>query len=87
MATLAGYGLGAKVALAAACYQFDKVTRYFGIASSPMEQSYHQSFAELRANFNFLQTLNIKRGYAAISSDLKNNILCPKWRAIFQTIS
>jgi len=84
MATLAGHGLGAKVALAAACYHFDKVTGYFAIDSSPMDQYYHQAYTELRANLNFLSGLNIKRGYAAISSDLKNNILCPKWRSIFQ---
>lgn len=84
MATLGGHGLGAKVALAASCYHFDKVTGYFGINSTPMDQYYHESVAELRGYLNFLQGLNTKRGFNSISADLKQNILCPKWRALFQ---
>ena len=84
MATLGGHGIGGKVALAASCYHFDKVTGYFGINTTPMDQYYHEAFAEVRKNLNFLQGLNTKRGYNAISHDLKNNILCPKWRALFQ---
>ena len=84
MATLGGHGLGGKVALAAACYHFDKVTGYFGINSTPMDQYYHESVAEVRGYLNFLQGLNINRGFNSITHDLKQNILCPKWRAIFQ---
>ena len=84
MATLGGHGIGGKVALAASCYHFDKVTGYFGINTTPMDQYYHEAFAEVRKNLNFLQGLNTKRGYNAINHDLKNNILCPKWRALFQ---
>ena len=40
-ATLGGHGIGGKVALAAACYHFDKTTGYFGLDSSPMDQFYH----------------------------------------------
>jgi pimeloyl-ACP methyl ester carboxylesterase len=54
MATLGGHGLGGKVALAAACYHFDKVTGYFGINSTPTDQYYHESVAELRGYLNFL---------------------------------
>lgn len=84
MATLGGHGIGGKVALATACYHFDKVTGYFGVNTTPMDQYYHEAFGELRKNLNFLQQLNTKRGFNAISADLKNNILCPKWRSIFQ---
>ena len=41
MATLGGHGIGAKVALAAACYHFDKVTGYIGLDTTPMDQYYH----------------------------------------------
>ena len=84
MATLGGHGLGGKVALAAACYHFDKVTGYFGINSTPTDQYYHESVAEVRGYLNYLQGLNIKRGFNTITQDLKQNILCPKWRALFQ---
>jgi pimeloyl-ACP methyl ester carboxylesterase len=40
MATLGGHGLGAKIALATACYHYDKVTGTFGIDSTPMNQYY-----------------------------------------------
>lgn len=41
MATMGGHGIGGKVALATACYHFDKVTGYFGINTTPMDQYYH----------------------------------------------
>ena len=44
MATLGGHGIGAKIALAASCYHFDKVTGYFGLDSSPMDQFYHEPY-------------------------------------------
>jgi pimeloyl-ACP methyl ester carboxylesterase len=40
MATLAGHGLGGKIAFATACYHFDYVTGYFGIDTTPMNQFY-----------------------------------------------
>ncbi len=40
MATFGGHGLGGKIALAAASYNLNKTTGYFGIASSPMNQYY-----------------------------------------------
>lgn len=49
-ATLGGHGIGGKVALAAACYHFDKTTGYFGFDTSPMEQYYHEPVRELRNN-------------------------------------
>ena len=44
MATLGGHGLGAKIALAAACHHYEKTTGYFSIDSSPMEQRYHEPY-------------------------------------------
>lgn len=84
MATLGGHGLGAKVALATACYHFDKVTGYIGIDSTPMDQYYHESYAELRGYLNILEGVNTKRSFNAISADLKRQVKCPKWRHVFQ---
>lgn len=83
-ATLGGHGLGGKVALAAACYHYDKVTGYFGLDTTPMNQFYHEAFGELRGYLNTLSTLNTKRGFNSISNELKSTILCPKWRSLFQ---
>jgi pimeloyl-ACP methyl ester carboxylesterase len=44
MATLGGHGIGGKVALAASCYHYDKVTGYFGINTTPMDQFYHEGY-------------------------------------------
>jgi len=44
MATLAGHGIGAKIALATACYHYDKVTGYFAFDSVPMNQYYHDGY-------------------------------------------
>lgn len=43
MATLGGHGLGGKIALAAACYNLNKTTGYFGIDLTPMNQYYFES--------------------------------------------
>ena len=48
MATLAGHGIGGKIALAAACYQYKYVTGYFGIDTTPTNQYYFEPFHELR---------------------------------------
>lgn len=40
MATLAGHGLGGKVALAAACYHYDRVTGVCAFDTTPHNQYY-----------------------------------------------
>ena len=82
-ATLGGHGLGGKIALAAACYLYDKVTGYFGIDSTPMNQFYHEPVRELRQILDTLSELNINRSYASINAELKRVVLCPKWRSLF----
>ena len=83
MATLGGHGLGAKIALAAACYNHDKTTGYFGIDSSPMEQRYHEAYTELRGWVDYLRHANINRGFNAINHEFKDHILDPRWRTLF----
>ena len=84
MATLAGHGVGAKVALAAGCYHNEKVTGVVGFDSSPMNQFYHEPVRELRQYLQFLNSLNLNRAFSSIALDLKKNIVCPKWRSIFE---
>ena len=82
-ATMAGHGIGGKIALAAACYHMNHVTGYIGLDSTPMNQFYHEPYAELRESLDYLSTINLNRTYAAISNELKNSVFCPKWRNIF----
>lgn len=74
MATLAGHGMGAKVALAAACYHFDKVTGVCLLDTSPMNQFYHEANQELRSYLNELKSLKLSRPYSAITHDLRSII-------------
>ena len=67
-ATLGGHGLGGKIALAAACYHYDKVTGYFGLDTTPMDQYNHEAIRELRGVLHQAKTLNIRRGYNAINA-------------------
>lgn len=48
MATLGGHGIGGKIALAAGCYHYDKVTGYFGLDTVPTNQHFFEPFHELR---------------------------------------
>lgn len=43
MATLAGHGIGGKVALAAGCYHYDKVTGICVIDGTPTNQYYYEA--------------------------------------------
>lgn len=83
MATLGGHGVGGKIALAAACYHHDHVTGYFGLDTTPMNQFYHESFAEFRKCFDLLGGFNINRSYPAIVNTLKDTVVCPKLRTLF----
>ena len=83
MATLGGHGIGAKIALAAACYHHEHVTGYFGLDSTPMNQFYHEAFADLRNSVNALSGVSTQRSYSALSNSLKEKITCPYWRTRF----
>ena len=83
MATLGGHGIGGKVALAAACYHHEHVTGYFGLDTTPMNQYYHSAFKEITNCFGLLNNFNINRAYPVIANELRQTIVCPKWRNIF----
>jgi hypothetical protein len=85
MATFGGHGLGGKIALAAASYNLNKSTGYFGIASSPMNQYYFEAAREVRRYVESIRNLNLSRGFSSIVGDLKQEIQCPKWRSLIQS--
>lgn len=85
MATLAGHGLGGKIALATACYHHEKVTGYFGFDTVPTNQYFFEPFHELRGYVGNLRDIALNRPFTSIAYDLKQKIQCPKWRALFES--
>ena len=84
MATLAGHGLGGKVALATGCYHPSYVTGFFGIDTVPYNQYFYQPFHELRGCLSNLRNISLNKSYPGIIADLKAEIKCPKWRSVFE---
>ena len=84
MATLAGHGLGGKVALATGCYHFDKITGICTFDTTPTNQYYFQPFHEIRDYINELKNINLHRPFGSISHDLKRIISCPKFRSLME---
>ena len=85
MATLAGHGVGGKIALAAACYHHDKVTGYFGIDTVPYNQYYFEPYQELRNYIKDLSTISLTRPFTSISYDIKQKVKDPKWKALLES--
>ena len=85
MATLAGHGLGAKLALATGCYNPERVTGIIGLDGCPMDQSYVQPYQELNGYLNQLKDVELGKGFTHISEELKERIKDPKWRSIFHS--
>lgn len=84
MATLAGHGLGGKVALATGCYHPNYVTGFYGIDTVPHNQHFYEPLHELRANLQALQSVSLHRSYQSIVAEIKAQVKCPKWRSIFE---
>lgn len=57
-ATLAGHGIGGKLALAAACYHSERVTGVMALDTAPMNQFYIESYQELNQYLNYLKDYN-----------------------------
>ena len=85
MATLAGHGLGAKLALATGCYNPERVTGIISLDGCPMDQTYVQPYQELNGYLNHLKDIELGRGFTHISEELKERIKDPKWRSIFHS--
>lgn len=84
MATLAGHGIGGKIALATGCYHFDKVTGVLALDSTPTNQYYYEPFHQLRSYLQKIKNINLHRPFNSIYLELKSLIQCPKWRSIFE---
>jgi pimeloyl-ACP methyl ester carboxylesterase len=82
-ATLAGHGIGGKLALAVGCYHAERVTGIMALDTAPMNQHYIESYQELNSYLSELRHFNTNRSLTNISNDLKK-IKCPKWRELFQ---
>lgn len=83
-ATVGGHGLGAKVALAAACYHSDRFTGFYGIDYTPVDYRYYEPFREIATYVQEMSKLNLKKPRSAIMADIERRIPCPKWKAIFK---
>lgn len=85
MATLAGHGLGGKVALATGCYYHNHVTGVYGIDTVPYNQYFYEPHHELRGYLEALSQISLTRPYSTLVTDLKSIVKCPKWRRIFES--
>lgn len=82
-ATLAGHGLGGKIALAAGAYNLERTTGFFGIDTVPTNQYFYEPFHELRGYLNELREIKLTNPVNNIIHDIRRIVKCPKWRSIF----
>lgn len=83
-ATLAGHGVGGKLALAVGCYHAERVTGIMALDTAPLNQHFIESYQEMNQYLSTLRGINLHRSLSSIHSDLKKHIKCPKWRDIFE---
>jgi len=82
-ATIAGHGFGGKLAVATGCYHAERVSGVIGIDTSPMDQRFHEPFAEFKQYIEKLTQIDMTRPRGELEQILKRDIADPKWRAIF----
>ena len=84
MATLGGHGFGAKVALATAINNMDRVTGVINLEGGPLNHQYYEAYQELEGYVNAANSLNLANtDYNGAVKYLNENIQCQKWRQIF----
>lgn len=59
-ATLAGHGFGGKLALAAACYHYNRVTGVINVDTAPLDHRYFESFKEFKKYVNVCKSIDMK---------------------------
>ena len=69
-ATLAGHGIGARVALAFSCYHLKRVTGFVALDYAPLDYRYSEPFRELITYVNLLKEIDTKRNRGLIERDL-----------------
>lgn len=83
-ATLAGHGLGAKVALAAACYHSERFTGFCGLDYSPVNYKNYEPVRELAGYIEALKNTKLNKPKSAIYHDINKVANCPKWEKVLK---
>lgn len=85
MVTLGGHGFGAKVALATAISNMDRVTGIINLDGGPVDHKYHEAYHEVRSYVEAANKLDIgKVSMNEAIKHLETHIACQKWRSIFK---
>lgn len=85
MATLGGHGFGAKVALATAINNMDRVTGVINLEGGPLDHRYYEAYQELKGYVTSVRNFNIaKSDFNQASKFINSNISCKKWASIFK---
>lgn len=61
MATLGGHGFGAKVALATAINNLDRVTGVINLEGGPLDHRYYEAYHELKENVEIAKNFDITK--------------------------
>lgn len=84
MATLGGHGFGAKVALATAINNMDRVTGVINLDGGPLDHTYYEAYQELKDYVDIARKTDLTGMDLNQSTRyLKENIACSKWASIF----
>jgi|APCry1669189241_1035207.scaffolds.fasta_scaffold244546_1 pimeloyl-ACP methyl ester carboxylesterase len=67
-ATLAGHGIGGRIALATGCYYPERSTGAFVVDASPMDIRYHEAFKEVRTYIERLSKVDMGKGRAEVEN-------------------
>jgi len=85
MATLGGHGFGAKVALATAINNMERVTGVINLDGGPLDHTHYEAYQELQSYVEALNKFDINNSdYASAVKFVDNNVSCEKWRSIFR---
>jgi len=84
MATLGGHGFGAKVALATAINNMERVTGVINLDGGPLDHRFYEAYQELESYVNVAKNMPIASlDRAQAVKYLNDNISCKKWASIF----
>jgi pimeloyl-ACP methyl ester carboxylesterase len=85
MATLGGHGFGAKVALATAINNMDRVTGVINLEGGPLDHRFYEAYQELQSYVEICNNFDIaKSDYNSAVKFVEKSIACTKWRSIFK---
>ena len=84
MATLGGHGFGAKVALATAINNMDRVTGVINLEGGPLDHRFYEAYQELETYVQTAKKLDLSKvDFAGAVKYVNDNISCKKWASIF----